>query len=78
MVEVVATVVEKITTTTEKSQCFTEVQELSGRSGYNINFSGKIANCFWTNEQKKKIVIMEWQKPPLRPLKWETPYKHWI
>lgn len=55
MVEVVATVVEKITTTTEKSQCFTEVQELSGRSGYNINFSGKIANCFWTNEQKNRL-----------------------
>lgn len=45
MVEVAVTVVEKITTTTEKSQCFTEVQELSGRSGYNFNFSGEIANC---------------------------------
>ncbi len=52
MVEVVATVVEKITTTTEKSQCFTEVQELSGRSGYNINFSGKIANCFGLMSRK--------------------------
>lgn len=52
MVEVVATVVEKITTTTEKSQCFTEVQELSGRSGYNINFSGKISNCFGFRSRK--------------------------
>lgn len=53
MVEVVMAVVGKITTATEKSQCFQEVQELGGRSGYILNFSGKIVNCFGFYEQKK-------------------------
>lgn len=46
MAEVVATVVLKIATATEKSQYFQRAQELSGRSGYILNFLGEIANCF--------------------------------
>lgn len=53
VVEVVATVVEIITTTTEKGQCFQWFQELSGRSGCTLNLSGKIANCFGLMSRKK-------------------------
>lgn len=44
VVEVVVTVVEIITTTTRKSQYFQSLQDFSGRSGRNFNFSGKIEN----------------------------------
>lgn len=52
MVEVVMAVVGKIKTATEKNQCFQEVQEMSGRSGCILNFSGKIVNCFGFRSRK--------------------------